>query len=283
MLNGKFGLLVIAILAIGVIAVGIAAQQSTENRQHASQFNDLNSAKDVVNTINVDGTMGPDSWLGNYSNTLPQAALGFLQFQVTDPQQGPRPTEASRVTTTPPTHTLPTQATGTFGGPQALTSLVITVTKVEVHLARLATPGQRVTPPVEKNQIHGKPTETPTPQTVDKWEVLNIDGPQLVDLVQLAKTKNFSSLGFTKLAGGLYTEVRLYISNGKATLVDGSTKTLLIPGRANIVRVVEPFTIVSGKTTTLSLDFDANNSVIKAGDNYLLKPVVARFTSKNQE
>lgn len=254
------GILIFILLAVGVVAAVILSQQSTENRQHASSFNDLNAAEDITQINNADGTMGPPTWLGNFSNTLPSAYLGTLSFRITDPEQGQRPT-------------LPTQAQG--GGPQTVTSLTVVISKVEVHLARLGVPGA-------KNSIPSVTPGSDNNQQVDKWETLNIGGTKTVDVVALAKTHDFSVLGLTKLANGMYTEVRLYVSNATAVLSDGTPITLSIPGRANIIRVVEPFTIDSGKTTTLTMDFDAQNSVIKAGTTYLLKPVVARFDVENQ-
>ena len=307
----KAGIIIVILLIAGVVVAGIAVQRSTNYQQHASNYNDLNTAQDITNTNNPDGTMGPIDYTTNFSNTFPQVYLGTLDMHLTDPSQGHKPTDIP--VTGDPFHTLPTQARGngqgntkqdnqngtnpstasgnennvSAGGPQAVTSLVLTVTKVEVHLAYIALPGEKVTPPVSsQNQTQGKPTVSPSPKTnqnVDNWETLNIGGIQIVDLVQLANTKNFTSLGLTKLTGGLYTEVRLYVSKATATLADGTHVTLVIPGRANTVRIVEPFYIVSGKTTTLSLDFDAQNSVIKAGDMYLLKPVVAHFSQQNQE
>lgn len=288
-------------LSVGLVAGLFLVQHSTEDRQHASQFNDLNSSDQITDVNNPDGTMGPVDYSANYANTLPEYYLGTLELQVTDPSQGKRPLDV------PPTHVLPTQAHGNGpdnnngqdnksstasgeehgGGPQNVKSLVLTVTKAEVHVAHFANPGEKITPPaVSPTQEHGKSDEAhgqKTNQDVNKWETLNIGGTQTFDLVQLAASKSFSSLGLTKLAGGLYTEVRLYVAKATATLSDGSTVTLNIPGKANIVRIVEPFTIVSGKTTTVSVDFDAQNSVIKAGNVYLLKPVVAHFTHKNQD
>ncbi|HEV2339210.1 MAG TPA: DUF4382 domain-containing protein [Patescibacteria group bacterium] len=306
----KAGIIIVILLIAGVVVAGIAVQRSTNYQQHASNYNDLNTAQDIISTNNPDGTMGPIDYTTNFSNTFPQVYLGTLDVHLTDPSQEHKPTDIPVTTGADPSHTLPTQVRGNgqgnakqenqndnitpgtasenksnvnAGGPQTVTSLILTVTKVEVHLAYVALPGEKVTP---QDQTQGKPTVSPSPKTnqhVDNWETLNIGGIQIVDLVQLANTKNFTSLGLTQLTGGLYTEVRLYVSKATATLADGTHVTLVIPGKANIVRIVEPFYIVSGKTTTLSLDFDAQNSVIKAGDVYLLKPVVAHFSQQNQE
>lgn len=302
-------LFVVGILVLlgGVAAGTYLSLTRTNTQQHASGFEDLNSADQITQTNNADGTMGPLTWLGNYSNRLPAYYLGSLSFQVTDPVQGKRPTElptqAQQHVTTPtvvPTHPggnpnvsttpMPSVTGGASNsfGPQAVSSLVLSINKVEVHLAHLALPGQRDN---EQPAITGKPSISPTPhqqtnQDVDKWETLNLPlnpatGTVDVDLVALAKSHNFSVLGLTRLAGGRYTEIRLYVKSAKATLQNGQAVTLTIPGKANIVRVVQPFVIVSGKTTTLSMYFDAQNSVINAGGNYILKPVVARLQEEN--
>jgi len=75
----------------------------------------------------------------------------------------------------------------------------------------------------------------------------------------------------------MYTEIRLYISNPSATLTDGTKIQPIIPGKANIVRVVQPFSVTAGQNTNLTMDFDAQNSIIKAGNKYILKPVVAHL------
>lgn len=296
-------IIVVIILLVGLLATATAIKYSTNYQQHASQFNDLNSAADITDTINPDGTMGPATWEGNFSNTLPVAYLGTLDFQVTDPVQGRRPTDTPIPTvTSAPTHTqtqgedghpsITPQGNNNQGGPQTVTSLALTVIKAEVHLAHLGLPGTHnqntatSEAPERPSVTLGKPSMTPGArkdnQAVNKWETLNIGAPQVIDLVQLAKTHSAPSLGLTKLANGRYTEIRLYIAAAKATLADGTKVTLTIPGRANTVRIVEPFVIDSAKKTTLTMDFDAQNSVIKAGDTYLLKPVVAHLLQQNQ-
>lgn len=304
--KGKFGLLVIILLIVGAIAAAVVVQRSTTYQQHASQFSNINSAAEIGATNNPDGTMGPTTWQGNFSNTLPALYLGTLNFTVTDPPQDRMPADRMPTVTDPVSPTVsqnqgfrpsvtPGSERGTVsvtpgqegqnagaGGPQTVTSLVITVAKVEVHLARLGIPGEK-----NENQVTGKPSGTPAPQNnnqeVNKWETLNIGGVQTVDLVQLGKTHSLQSLGLTKLANGFYTEVRLYVKLATAVLADGTKVDLVMPGKANIVRVVEPFTVDSAKTTTLTMEFDAQNSVIKAGSQYLLNPVVAHMLQENQQ
>ncbi|MGI8419696.1 MAG: DUF4382 domain-containing protein [Candidatus Levyibacteriota bacterium] len=162
-----------------------------------------------------------------------------------------------------------------LGGPQVVTSLLVTISKVEVHLAHIGLPGSN-------NEVaaSASPTLTlgnhkgnlfrPTNQEVNKWETLNIGTPQTLDLVKLANSHISTLLGNTKLVNGKYTEVRLYISSASATLQSGTQVNLVIPGRGNTVRVVHSFGVDSGKKTSLTMDFDAQNSVIQAGTQYIL-------------
>ncbi len=152
---------------------------------------------------------------------------------------------------------------------------MVTISKVEVHLAHIGLPGSN-------NEVaaSASPTLTlgnhkgnlfrPTNQEVNKWETLNIGTPQTLDLVKLANSHISTLLGNTKLVNGKYTEVRLYISSASATLQSGTQVNLVIPGRGNTVRVVHSFGVDSGKKTSLTMDFDAQNSVIQAGTQYIL-------------
>lgn len=278
----------------------IALRENTNNSQEASgAFKNLNSGYLINKTNNADGTMGPLDHTGNFSNTLEEGDLGTLTFMITDPyqphpnngynngyyQSTPTPTymptevptdiptdiptdmptesipSPTSMYTSTPTPMYPTKYPGR-GEPQDLASLTITISKVEVHLARL-------------DEIAPK-YKYPTSKKADHWETLDIGEPQTVDLVDLAKG-NVSTLGITKLAAGRYTEVRLYISSASAVLKDGTPVTLTIPGRNNIVRIIHVFQVKAGENSDLTMDFDAQNSVIEANDIYILKPVVAKM------
>ncbi len=261
----------------------------------AQAITNLNSATDIVAAINADGTMGPQTSYGNWSNSLPDFLKGKLVFVVTDSgNQVKGVSNAGNPNVThpvKPTHTFPTQAQGKMNGNQGngkttegdegkdkdkkiVTALNLTITKVEVHIAYQGTPGERV-----------KTTET-TPdqkgQVVDHWETLTLPTPVTVDLVQLAKTNSFSTLGLTTLAAGRYTQVRLYVKSATATFSDGTTVGLQILGRDNIVKIVQSFTIQAEQTTKLTLDFDAQRSVVQANGQYHLKPVVAHLKEEKQ-
>jgi len=235
--------------------------------------------------------MGPQSSVGNWSNSLPAFLKGKLVFTVTDPVQNDKPSDQENQDQKPsghPTHTMPTQAQkdnqDKGNNKQTVTALKLTITKVEVHIAYQGTPGDQGDKPSTTPGQNGHPTTSPTPQgqAVDHWETLNIVNPTTVDLVQLAKTNSLSTLGLTNLAAGKYTEVRLYVKSATASFSNGSPVNLTILGKDNIVRVVHPFTIAANHTTNLTMDFDAQHSVVTTGSQYLLKPVVGHLIETHQ-
>jgi hypothetical protein len=135
--------------------------------------------------------------------------------------------------------------------PKTLTSLKLVLNKAEVHLS-------------------------PAKDTVDHWETLNLASPVSVDIATLSKDGP-ATLGTTKLAAGRYTELRFYIKSATATLINGRTVNLSLLGKDNIIRILQPFTVISEKNSTIYIDIDADRSLIKAGDTYLLRPVVTRM------
>lgn len=100
------------------------------------------------------------------------------------------------------------------------------------------------------------------------WKTV-VDEEQTFDLIELIGVKEF--LGETDLTSGKYTQIRLLVSSINLE-VDGVPVTLKVP--SNKIKLIKPFTISANKTTTLTLDFDAEKSVHQAGDKYILKPTI---------
>ena len=115
--------------------------------------------------------------------------------------------------------------------------------------------------------------------------------PTLEQPVDLNTLRNgvLAQLATIELEPGLYTQMRLIIEDGDwANYVDvclppceapvECTETeLKIPsGVQTGVKLVHPFEVIEGQMTELILDFDAQRSVVKAGnsDQYLLKPTI---------
>lgn len=102
-----------------------------------------------------------------------------------------------------------------------------------------------------------------------KWTSL-LPGERQFDLLQVSGVEEI--LGKTAVAPGRYTQVRLQAVNASLTIGD-RTVSAGIPSREIILPV--PFEVQLGRTTVLTLDFDAGKSVELTGaDQAVLKPVV---------
>ncbi len=52
---------------------------------------------------------------------------------------------------------------------------------------------------------------------------------------------------------------------------------------SSVLRIVRPFDVVAGATTVLTFDFDADRSVVSAGNRLLLRPTVKLLVRKGDE
>lgn len=271
---------VMSVLAAGLVVSIFALDQRTQTQQQASQGANLNVTDPTLQGANPDGTMGPPTANLNFSGTLPLTAQNALVVKVGS--------------TKPATPTSSGKGNGNGKNKEnkpnnqtpALTSLVLTISKAEVHLAQFIPPANLNTLP---SGIVGQvPTKDSNPKGnpnkvtgADKWEVLELDGERNFDLVALSKTNVADTFGITSLACGRYTEIRLYVKKAVATFEGSELEVpVAIPGNAGVVRIVRPFVITKDKPVELFIEFDAEKSVVKAGSNYILKPVVARVENR---
>lgn len=237
--------IVLTLLILGAVGIVSVAGQKTQTQQQASESVDLNSAAEIDSAINPDRTMGPRTSQGNFSNSLPRAYLGSVEVGIAG------------------------------SGNSDVLSLSLVISKAEVHLVRLFMPGASDNTPSEG--INGRRTN----QNVNKWETLQLSR-NIYNPVTLRLEKGLVDFfGNTALAGGKYSEIRLYISKATAMLTSGKELELVLPGGVNIIRVVQTFNIFSNKTTYLALDLDTEKSIIQDGDTYFLKPVISRITVSN--
>jgi len=147
-----------------------------------------------------------------------------------------------------------------------ISSLVLSISEVKIHQAVAN----------ETGQTEGQETnETDT----SGW--MTVTGAKTIDLIQVKDIKEI--LGETTLSEGKYTQVRLSISSATAT-IDGISYDVKIPSKS--IKFIHPFEIETNKTTSLIIDFDADRSLVEAGDKYILKPVVrieTEFEKENKE
>ena len=101
------------------------------------------------------------------------------------------------------------------------------------------------------------------------WQTV-VPGPVEFDLVALTGIEEL--LGSREMDPGRYGQVRLSIDKVVVTL-DGVDLTARVP--SGKIKIVGGFTLEAGMTTILTLDFDADKSVVITGSrNVLVKPVI---------
>lgn len=138
-----------------------------------------------------------------------------------------------------------------------VTSLILNISEVKVHIANET---------VAESNATSEGSETNETDTL-RWII--VTGPKSIDLISVKDVKEI--LGETNLSAGMYTQIRLEISSASA-IINGVQHDLFVPSKA--VKLIHPFTIEANKTTSLILDWDADNAIVEAGSKWILKPVV---------
>lgn len=104
------------------------------------------------------------------------------------------------------------------------------------------------------------------------WATI-VESPPVFDLVAVTGLEQV--LGTNALPEGSYTQVRMSVAKVVVT-VQGRDREAEIPG--DKLRVAGRFQVAADKTTVLTLDFDADKSIVLAGQKVLVKPVVKLLT-----
>jgi hypothetical protein len=111
--------------------------------------------------------------------------------------------------------------------------------------------------------------------TFGKWYTI-VNTSQTFDLIAIEDAKTL--LGSKNLSAGWYTQIRLNIVNASA-IINGEEYVLKVPSKK--VKIVRPFRVRDNQTTTLTLDFDAQNSIHSRGHNkYSLRPTIKVIREK---
>jgi len=143
-----------------------------------------------------------------------------------------------------------------------VTSIMITLSSVEVHKA---TPGEEEDPTGESQ----------TQDTGDDnigWRTITVpEAARTFDLLQIEGIEQL--LASAQLGAGKYTQVRLMVDKAEVALNGEALQPAIVP--SGKLRVIFPFEIVTGETTTLTIDFDAEKSVNVNGQGGIqVKPVI---------
>lgn len=130
-----------------------------------------------------------------------------------------------------------------------ITEALVTMSEVRVHYAGI--------------------NDTDDNDTFGEWITI-VNESQTFDLVALQDVTEL--FGTANLSAGWYTQIRLFVESALVT-IDGVKYNLTIPSKT--VKLIKPFKIEDGQTTTLILDFDVQKSVHKTGnDEYTFNPTI---------
>ncbi len=122
---------------------------------------------------------------------------------------------------------------------------------------------------VERVEVHQADAD---PES--RWAVVNSTAATY-NLLELTDGAS-AVLGEAALSAGRYTQIRLVLGTDSYVVVGGTPKDLTIPsGVQTGVKLIHQFEIEEGETYELTLDFDAERSVVTAPPGqYLLIPVI---------
>lgn len=97
-----------------------------------------------------------------------------------------------------------------------------------------------------------------------------VEGPVNFDLISIKDVEEF--LGSVNLSVGRYTQIRLQVDSALVA-IDGVEYDLKIPSGS--VNLISPFSIYENETTTLTLDFDVQESVHSSSEyKYIMNPTI---------
>jgi len=139
-----------------------------------------------------------------------------------------------------------------------ITAINITIDKVEVHKAGTGDE-------TESNETFE------TNDTSSAGWITIVDETKSYNLLELVDAPG-EVMGEKTLSAGKYTQIRLHVSKTELIL-NNVTYDVKVPSQR--FYWIHSFNIEAGKITTLTLDFDADDSIKETAENkYILKPVV---------
>jgi hypothetical protein len=90
------------------------------------------------------------------------------------------------------------------------------------------------------------------------------------------------ALGSANLTAGKYTQVRMNVTNVTGETTDNVSYIATVPSTE--LKITGTFTIGSGNTTVLTVDFDGEKSLVRTGaGEFMFKPVVKLMVNGNSQ
>lgn len=143
---------------------------------------------------------------------------------------------------------------------------------------------QEVNIDVQGVRIRYRPASGDTTQAVGKWIDLPVD-PMKVNLLDLTNGVD-TLLASADLDPGHYSELRLMLGSDNTVMVDSMMQNLKVPsGEQSGYKIKFQTDLKAGEEINVSIDFDASQSVHKAGNSgkHILKPVLKAFVASGNQ
>ena len=157
---------------------------------------------------------------------------------------------------------------------EEVSRIMVTVAEVRVHMAAAEQEQEQSN---SDNQTQEQEQQQ-TQQGGGGWITINLSANATTfDLLLIEGIEQF--LGTSEVEAGKYTQVRLVIKTVQVAFDGGSLQDATVPSKE--IKIIHPFKIVGGETTTLVIDFDADKMVTVTGSGKIIvKPVVKILTKQ---
>jgi len=157
------------------------------------------------------------------------------------------------------------------GANDTYNTILISISRIEAHFVEADEKQQDI-------EDAGGKSKKGNWQVIAEWD----EGYE-VDLIELEGKSIL--LASELLLPGKYTQLRVFLEGQAIIIVNGEEHDLDIPSVGQTgIKLNHPFEIIPGQITELTLDFDAQKSIIKTGNGeYKLKPVIGIISSYSQD
>jgi len=142
---------------------------------------------------------------------------------------------------------------------EEVTAVLLTISRLEIHRAVAE----------QEQEEQGEWITIHLSADMDPFDLLEVEGIE-------------EFFGAAEVEAGKYTQLRLIVDKAEVALGENEPQEATVPSKE--VKIVRPFDVESGGTTTILLDFDAEHSVnITGAGEIQVKPVVKlSITQKGQ-
>ncbi|MFC2011094.1 DUF4382 domain-containing protein [Chloroflexota bacterium] len=151
---------------------------------------------------------------------------------------------------------------------EEVTSIMVTLSEVQVHRASIRQEKETV---ATNNRTQAQEQEQQLQNEVGEWITIDISGNATFDLLQIKGIEQF--LGATEVRAAKYTQVSLGIDLIQVKVGSGNLTDAVLPSRE--LKIVQPFDVIAGRTTTLVLDFEADKILTTTGTDIDISPARA--------